>query len=629
MGGCTSTSFNNHALISSFIHEVNSLSSKKSSNKTKVAATDKNFNSESGYEIYQRLASYAIKHWRYLILVFIGLVIAGVTVPLFALLMQPLLDGTFMNKDPETIKWVPLGLLAIFFARGIGSFMSSYSMEWVGRSVVKEIRSELFSRLLRLPISFYDKTNSGQLVTRLIYHVEQVSLAATKGLTVIIQDSVIVVGSVVVMLYFSWQLTLIVLIAAPIIAGLIAFVSRRFRKLSKQIQEQVGEVTQISNEAIAATREIRIFDGIEYETKRFEEVNENNHTSYMKRIVTERLSMPIVQFIMAIALAIVVYSATHGEMIETFTPGRFMAFMTAMIALLDPVKRLTNVNAVLQGGIAAGDSIFSLLDESPEKDTGTKTLRKWGGVPSNSSVLFEFKDLSFQYNAESNPVLNGINFTVNVGDKIALVGQSGSGKTTLVNLLTRFYDGWSGEIILDGIPLEDIKLTNLREQFAYVGQDVTLFNDTIKNNIAYGNMRNASDDQINTAAEAAFALEFIEKLPKGFDTQVGENGTLLSGGQKQRVAIARAILSDTPILILDEATSALDTKSERHIQQALETLLKDRTTFMIAHRLSTIEKADKILMMEAGRIVESGTHSELLEKDGAYASLYKMQFETA
>ncbi len=582
-------------------------------------------NTDNGFAVYKRLTSYALKHWRYLIMAFIGLVIAGATVPLFALYMQPLLDGTFMEKDPEVIRWAPFAVLFIFLLRVIASFMSSYSMEWIGRSVVKEIRTELFERLLRLPVSFYDKTNSGQLVTRLIYHVEQVSVAATKGLTVLIQDTVIVIGSIGVMLFYSWQLTMIVLVAAPIIAGLIAYISRRFRKLSKQIQEQVGEVTQISNEAISATRDIRIFNGQEYESKRFEEVNDLNHKSYMKRIVTERLSMPIVQFIMAIALAIVVYSATHGDMLETFTPGRFMAFMTAMIALLDPVKRLTGVSAVLQGGIAAGESIFSLLDEAPEKDKGRHTIKSVKGE-------FEFKDVSFTYNPkdqDASQVLKNINFKVKQGEKIALVGQSGSGKTTLVNLLPRFYDDWSGEITLDNHPLQDIKLKNLREQFAYVGQDVTLFNDTVRNNIAYGEMRGTDDKALRSAAEAAYALEFIEKLPQGFDTQVGENGTLLSGGQKQRLAIARAILSNAPILILDEATSALDTKSERHIQKALDTLLENRTSFMIAHRLSTIEKADKILMLEAGSIIESGTHQQLLANKGSYEKLYRLQFKGA
>jgi len=575
-----------------------------------------------GFQIYKRLASYTFKHWRYLVMIIVGLVISGATIPLFAVYMQPLLDGTFMEKDPDVISWAPFALMMIFLLRGISGFMSSYSMEWIGRSVVKEIRSQLFERLLHLPVGYYDKNNSGTLVTRLIYHVEQVSMAATKGLKILIQDSVIIIGSLGVMFYYSWQLSLIVLVAAPLIAGLVSFISKRFRRLSNKIQEQVSEVTQISHETIAATREIRIYDGIEYESQRFETVNNQNHQSYMKRILTESISAPIMQFIMAMALATVVYSATHGALIENFTPGRFMAFMTAMIALLDPVKRLTNVNALLQGGIAAGESIFSLLDEMPEKDTGTEQLDEIQGD-------FEFKQVSFRYNKETEEVLKGITFSVKSGEKIALVGQSGSGKTTLVNLLPRFYDGWGGEITLDGIPLQNIKLSNLRQQFAYVGQDVTLFNDTVKNNIAYGKLQKTDQKKIKSAAQAAYALDFIEKLPNGFETEVGENGTLLSGGQKQRLAIARAILSDAPILILDEATSALDTKSERHIQKALETLLKGRTTFMIAHRLSTIEKADKILMMEDGRIIESGTHSELLAKKGAYAKLYELQFTNA
>ncbi|GAA0402673.1 lipid A ABC transporter ATP-binding protein/permease MsbA [Cocleimonas flava] len=577
---------------------------------------------ESGYAIYKRLAIYAVKHWKYLIVAIVGLIIGGLTIPLFAVYMQPLLDGTFMDKDPEIIEWAPFALLLIFLLRGISGFMSSYSMEWIGRSVVKEIRSELFSRLLRLPVSFYDKNNSGQLVTRLIYHVEQVSIAATKGLTTLVQDTVVVIGSIGVMLYYSWKLTLIIFFVGPIIAALIAYISKRFRRLSGQIQEQVSEVTQIGHEVINANREIRIYDGQEYESKRFETVNERNHRSYMKRIVTEKTSMPIVQFIMAIALAVVLYTATHGDLLESFTPGRFMAFLSAMIALFDPVKRLTQVNAILQGGIAAGESIFSLLDETTEKDSGTLDVEKTEGN-------FEFSHVNFSYNEGSEQVLKDITFSVNPGDKIALVGQSGSGKTTLVNLLPRFYDlpeEEQGKITLDGHALSDFKLRNLRSQFAYVGQDVTMFNDTIRNNIAYGHMRTASDEQIRAAAEAAFALEFIEKLPLGFDTEVGENGTLLSGGQKQRVAIARAILSDAPILILDEATSALDTKSERHIQAALETLLENRTTFMIAHRLSTIEKADKIMMMESGRIIETGTHDELLAKKGAYANLHQLQF---
>lgn len=575
---------------------------------------------KNGWKIYKRLASYAIEHWRYLILALIALIITALTQPLFAAYMKPLLDGTFMEKDPQVIRWAPVAILAIFLLRGVSGFLSSYAMTWVGRSVVTKLRTELFDRLLHLPLKFYDQNNSGQLVTRMIYQVEQVAVAATKGLTILVQDTVSVIGLLGWMFYLSWELTLIVLLSAPFIAAIISYVTKRFRRLSNQIQDSVGEVTQVTSEAINSIREIRIFNGMEYETKRFDEINQRNRKSMMKHVITDRLSMPIVHFIVAIALAIVIYVATQGSLLERFSPGAFMSFMTAMLILLDPIKRLTNVNATLQSGIAAGESIFNLLDAAPETDAGTRKLDRARGA-------FEFKHVGFRYNEDGEEVLKDITFSVKPGEKIALVGHSGSGKTTLVNLLPRFYDYSSGEIRLDKYRLPELTLSSLRQQFAYVGQDVTLFNDTVRNNIAYGKMRGASEAQLEAAAQAAYALDFINKLPQGFDTLIGENGALLSGGQKQRLAIARAILADAPILILDEATSALDTRSERHIQRALETLLENRTTFMIAHRLSTIEKADRILMMEAGRIIESGTHQALLEKNGAYAKLYHLQFE--
>lgn len=575
---------------------------------------------KNGWKIYKRLASYAIEHWRYLILALIALIITALTQPLFAAYMKPLLDGTFMEKDPQVIRWAPVAILAIFLLRGVSGFLSSYAMTWVGRSVVTKLRTELFDRLLHLPLKFYDQNNSGQLVTRMIYQVEQVAVAATKGLTILVQDTVSVIGLLGWMFYLSWELTLIVLLSAPFIAAIISYVTKRFRRLSNQIQDSVGEVTQVTSEAINSIREIRIFNGMEYETKRFDEINQRNRKSMMKHVITDRLSMPIVHFIVAIALAIVIYVATQGSLLERFSPGAFMSFMTAMLILLDPIKRLTNVNATLQSGIAAGESIFNLLDAASETDAGTRKLDRARGA-------FEFKHVGFRYNEDGEEVLKDITFSVKPGEKIALVGHSGSGKTTLVNLLPRFYDYSSGEIRLDGYRLPELTLSSLRQQFAYVGQDVTLFNDTVRNNIAYGKMRDVSQAQLEAAAQAAYALDFINKLPQGFDTLIGENGALLSGGQKQRLAIARAILADAPILILDEATSALDTRSERHIQRALETLLENRTTFMIAHRLSTIEKADRILMMEAGRIIESGTHQALLEKNGAYAKLYHLQFE--
>jgi len=572
---------------------------------------------QGGAEIYKRLAGYSLKHWRYLLVALSGLIINALTQPMFAAYLQPLLDGTFMEKDPEIIKWAPIALLIIFLLRGVSGFLSGYFMSWVGRKVVTELREQIFSRLIHLPIGYYDRNNSGQLITKLIYHVEQVANAATSGLTVLVQDLASIIGLLALMMYYSWELTLIVLLTGPLIALIIRFVSKRFRRFSHQIQESTGEVTQISSEAIQATREVRIFGGTGFEKDRFAEVNERNRVSFMKRVFTERLSMPIVHFIVAAALSIIIYVATQGDLLEKFSPGTFMSFMAAMMLLFDPVKRLTSISSILQAGIAAGESIFAVIDTPEEKDTGTHTAKRVKGE-------LHFEHVSFAYES-GEPVLKDINFKVNVGDKIALVGKSGSGKTTLVNLLPRFYDFQGGDISLDGVSLKDYQLGNLRQQFAYVGQNITLFNDTIRNNIAYGALRDCSEEKIIEAAKAAYAMEFIEQMPQGLDTEIGENGTMLSGGQKQRLAIARAILADTPILILDEATSALDTQSERYIQAALDELLKGRTTFMIAHRLSTIEKADNILVMADGQIVENGTHSALLDKNGIYANLQQLQ----
>lgn len=542
------------------------------------------------------------------------------TQPMFAGYIKPLLDGTFMDKDPDIIRWAPFALLFIFLLRGISGFISGYYLSLVGRYVVTTIRRQLFHHLLCLPLSYYDKNNSGQLITLLIFQVEQLAEAATKGLKVLVQDISTVIGLLALMLYYSWELTLVVLLTGPIIAVIISFVSKRFRRFSRQIQASVGDVTQISSEALAAPREIRIFEGIDDEKKRFNVVNERNRRSFMKRVVTELLSMPLVHFIVAIALAIIIYIATHDGLINQFTPGTFMSYMSAMMLLLDPVKRLTQINSTLQSGIAAGENIFSLLDNETEKDTGTQQLKQVKGD-------IEFKQVAFRYDESGSDTLKSVSFKVKAGQKIAFVGQSGSGKTTLVNLLPRFYNYYKGELLLDGVAITDIKLDNLRQQFSYVGQDITLFNDSVGNNIAYGKMRHASKEAIKQAAIAAHAFAFIEALPHGFDTLVGENGTLLSGGQKQRIAIARAILADAPILILDEATSALDTQSEKAIQSALSVLLKGRTTFMIAHRLSTIESADQIIVLEQGEIVERGTHQALLAKEGAYAKLHRLQFD--
>ena len=573
----------------------------------------------SGRSIYKRLAGYALKHWKYLLLALSGAVLTALTQPMFAAYLQPLLDGTFMEKDPEIIRWAPYALLLIFLIRGVSGFLSNYFMSWVGRKVVTELRSELFARIIRLPLSFYDRNNSGELVTKLIYHVEQVANAATRGLSILVQDTAVVVGLIGLMFWYSWELTLIVLLSTPLIAVIIAYVSRRFKRFSYQIQESTGEVTRVGGEVIQATREVRIFGAAETEINRFEEINERNRVSFMKRMFTERLSMPVVHFIVAVTLSVVIVIATRGELLERFTPGSFMAFVAAMMLLFDPIKRLTGVSAVLQAGVAAGDSIFEVLDAPLEKNKGKHTVARVRG-----EIVFD--QVSFAYD-NGEKLLSKLSLEIKAGEKIALVGKSGSGKTTLVNLLPRFYDYHGGEIRLDGVALPGYELDNLRSHFAYVSQDIVLFNDSIRNNIAYGSLRGADEAQILAAATAAHALEFIQELPQGFDTEVGENGTLLSGGQKQRLAIARAILADAPVLILDEATSALDSQSERHIQKALDVLLEGRTTLMIAHRLSTIEQADKILVMDQGSIVEVGTHQSLLNQNGFYAQLQQAQSE--
>ncbi len=594
-----------------------------------------------GFQIYKRLASYALEHRKWLFIAFIGLVITALTEPWFVSIMETLMDGAFMNKDRDSIKMLPLMILLLFLIRGVSNFISGYYMSKVGRTVVKKMRSQLFDQILHVPIRYFDKNPSGQLLAKLTFHVEQVAAASTQALTVLVQDSLIVIVLLGYMFYKSWQLTLGMLIIVPVIALIVVFVSKRFRNLSRNLQESVADITQISDETINAQREVRILDGGGYEKQRFEAANHHNWRMFLKNVVTEKISTPLIQFMIAIALSIIIFLATQESILKELSPGQFTGFIMALILLLTPIRRLSNINSVLQRGIAAGESIFALLDEARERDHGTKTIERCKGNIRMENVSFSYysaKSLSTDHsinnsddsldNSSVENVLTHINIQIDAGQSFALVGKSGSGKTSLVNLLPRFYDYQSGTIYLDDIPITELTLTNLRHQFAYVGQNVTLFNDTIRNNIAYGEMQtNRTEEQLREAAKSAYALDFIEKMPNGFDTVIGDDGVLLSGGQRQRLAIARAILTDAPILILDEATSALDTESERYIQSALETLMKDRTTFMIAHRLSTIEQADCILVMDEGKIIETGTHEELLKQKGIYSNLYDMQFK--
>lgn len=482
------------------------------------------------------------------------------------------------------------------------------------------LRTEMFERLITLPSSFYDQHNSGQLMSKLIYDVEQVANAATDAILTLIRDSLTIVALLAWMIYISGTLALIILLTVPLISIIVFKLSTRFRKLSKIIQDSMGDVSHISTEIIDGQREVKTFGAQTYELKRFDKVNQRNRRQRMKKLATEAISQPIIQLITVIGLSVVIYLATLPEMLEAITPGSFISFVTAMFMILTPLKRLTKVNAKLQGGIAAADSIFTLLDQKPELDEGTTTMGRARGEIS-------YKQVNFTYDADKGRVLEEISFDAKPGQTIAFVGHSGSGKTTLVSLLARFYNLSSGQITVDGININELKLTDLRRQMSLVNQQIVLFNDSIANNIAYGHAKHVSNEQIIAAAKAAHAWDFIERLPEGLATKVGQNGVLLSGGQRQRIAIARALLRDAPILILDEATASLDTEAERHIQAALEALMKKRTTLVIAHRLSTIEKADQIIVMHAGQIIETGTHSELLEKGQHYAELYRLQFQ--
>ena len=571
-------------------------------------------------QVYKRLLGYA---WRYsttFMLAIVGMAVVASTEAGFAWIMKPMLDGTFVNKDPEVIHWLPFGLLGIFIVRGIGGFVSTYGMEHVGRNIIRDMRKQMFTSLMRLPTAFYDQISSAQLTSKLIYDVERVAQAATNAVTIVVRDTFTIIGLLGLLFYTSWKLAVVFLLLGPVITLLVVAVSKRFRRISQRIQSSMGNVTQLSQQITEGHRVVKIFGGENCEDRQFAKANEYNRRQNMKLAATRAISVPVSQFLGACGLAVILFVATSPEMLQALTVGTFMSFVAASMMLLAPMKRLTMVQSTVQQGIAAAQSVFLLLDEESEKDTGSRTIEKAQGK-------LEFRNVSFAYASSDHAVLSDINFTAQAGEVVAIVGRSGSGKSTLVSLLPRFYDVVEGEILLDDVPLKELKLENLREQISLVSQDIVLFNDTVVNNIAYGSLSEHSEEEIIAAAKAAHALEFIEAMPNGFQTMVGDKGVLLSGGQRQRIAIARALLKDSPIIILDEATSALDTESERYIQDALGALMKSRTTLVIAHRLSTVENADKILVMRDGRIVESGSHAELLAAGKDYASLYQMQFE--
>ncbi|OOF47356.1 lipid ABC transporter permease/ATP-binding protein [Rodentibacter trehalosifermentans] len=556
-----------------------------------------------------------------------GLVVAAVALVLNALadsgliyLLKPLLDEGFGKTDHSFLKIMAFVVVGMIFLRGLTSFISNYCLAWVSGKVVMTMRRRLFKHLMFMPVSFFDSNPSGKLLSRITYDSEMIANSSSNSLVTIVREGAYILSLLVVMFYTSWELTLVLFVIGPIIAVLIRIVSKIFRKLSKNLQDSMGELTSTTEQMLKGHKVVLSFGGQYVEEERFNQVSNDMRRKGMKMVTADAISDPVVQIIASLALAAVLYLATTPLIADDhLSAGSFTVVFSSMLAMMRPLKSLTNVNSQFQRGMAACQTLFAILDLETEKDKGS-----YKAEPAKGEL--EFKNVSFAYQGKNELALNQISFNIPAGKTVALVGRSGSGKSTIANLVTRFYDISQGEILLDGVNIQDYRLSNLRQNCAVVSQQVHLFNDTIANNIAYAAKDKYSREEIIAAAKAAYALEFIEKLPQGFDTVIGENGASLSGGQRQRLAIARALLRNSPVLILDEATSALDTESERAIQLALDKLKKDRTVLVIAHRLSTIENADEILVIEHGEIRERGNHHELLALEGAYKQLHSMQF---
>jgi ATP-binding cassette, subfamily B, bacterial MsbA len=576
----------------------------------------------TSYQLYLRLLGYVKPYWRIFAASLLGMAVSAATEPLLPALLKPMLDGTFIHKDDTVIRWTPVLILVIFFVRGIASFVGTYAIGWVGNKIVMDLREAMFGKLLTLPTHYYDDHATGNLLSKLTFDVTQVTAAATNAITVTVRDTLIIAGLLGWLLYLNWKLTLLSLVMAPVIAFLISTINGRMRNASRDSQQAMGDMTQVIEESINAHKVVKLFGGQQYESGRFGDKANSLRRHLMKQQAAAAINVPTVQMVAAIALSVIIYIATIQSKNDETTVGGFLSFIAAMLMLTAPLKRITGVSEFMQRGLAASESVFELLDTASEPEAGQTVI---GRVEGN----IEFDHVSMSYRVDGRYALRDVSLSIPAGQTVALVGASGGGKSTLANLVPRFYAPTKGRILLDGHDLHDLTLASLRSNIALVSQEVVLFNDTVAANIAYGQMRDVPEEEVVAAAKAAHAMEFIQDMPQGLYTLVGEKGVRLSGGQRQRIAIARAILKDAPVLILDEATSALDSESERHVQAALETLMQGRTTLVIAHRLSTIEKADRIVVLQKGEIVETGTHQELIAKNGIYAELHRIQFKLA